>query len=110
MSGFPGSPRGEAPDLPLIQLTADIAHDLNNAMTVIMGRAQLMLMELPDDGSAREDLEEIARSARASADFTRRLLVYAREQTEALEPPEVPAIVAEVRKMLRETLRASHPA
>lgn len=110
MSEVPGPLEDPARALPLLHLTTDIAHDVNNAMGVIVGRAQLILLDLPDDAPQREDLEEIVRSARASAEFTRRLLVYVREQTEALEIPEVSAVVDEVRKMLRETLRADHPS
>jgi two-component system, cell cycle sensor histidine kinase and response regulator CckA len=66
------------------RLAGGVAHDFNNMLTAIRGYAQLMLVEVPEDGSLAEDLQEIDRAASRAADLTRQLLAFSRSQV--LEP------------------------
>ncbi|MBP1773617.1 MAG: sensor hybrid histidine kinase [Holophagaceae bacterium] len=57
-----------------------VAHDYNNMLGVILANADLALYQMGQDRPERKHLEEIARAARHSADLTRQLLGFARQQ------------------------------
>jgi len=62
------------------QLAGGIAHDFNNLITGISGHVSL-LQEEPGLGQlAREDLDQIQRSAERAANLTRQLLAFSRRQ------------------------------
>ncbi len=51
-----------------------VAHDLNNALVVILGEAELSASDLPPGSPLGESLEAILKAGRRAADLTRRLL------------------------------------
>jgi PAS domain S-box-containing protein len=57
-----------------------VAHDYNNMLGVILANADLALYQMSPDRAERKHLEEIIRAARHSADLTRQLLAFARQQ------------------------------
>ncbi len=65
------------------RLAGGVAHDFNNMLGVIIGRAELALARVDPTPPLREHLEEIRAAARHSADLTRQLLAFARRQTVA---------------------------
>jgi signal transduction histidine kinase len=62
------------------RLAGGVAHDFNNMLTAIRGNAELLLMDTPEGHPQREDLMEIRRAADRSADLTRQLLAFSRQQ------------------------------
>lgn len=62
------------------ELAAGVAHNLNNSLTVIQGRAQLLQMRSADAAAAKS-LEVIARAVADSSQTLRRLLDFARRDT-----------------------------
>ena len=54
--------------------TAAIAHELANLLTVVIGRAHLVLRTLPPDHPARADAEEIEAAAQRAAALSGRLI------------------------------------
>lgn len=59
--------RDQLQNLDLVDLPAHVrrvAHDMNQPLTVILGTADLLLMDLPPDSPLREDLQAIDREAR----------------------------------------------
>ncbi|HKS30650.1 MAG TPA: PAS domain-containing protein [Pyrinomonadaceae bacterium] len=62
------------------ELAAGVAHNLNNALTVIQGRAQLLLMRSTDEATSKS-LEVITRAVSDSAQTLRRMLDFARRGT-----------------------------
>jgi len=58
------------------RLAGGVAHDLNNALTAILGNAQLCRLDHPGD----EYLAAIDEAARRAADVTRQLLAFASRQ------------------------------
>ena len=62
------------------RLAGGVAHDFNNMTQIIMGNACMALDEIPPDSPLRGCLEEIQNSAQRSADMTRQLLGFARQQ------------------------------
>lgn len=62
-------------------LAGGVAHDFNNMLGVILGYAELALLDVDLGQSLRSNLEEIIKAADRSADLTRQLLAFARKQT-----------------------------
>jgi PAS domain S-box-containing protein len=63
------------------RLAGGVAHDFNNMLGVILGHADLALMEMEPSQPIYADLEEIRNAAVRSAELTRQLLAFARKQT-----------------------------
>ena len=63
------------------RLAGGVAHDFNNMLGVILGRADMVLEQLEPNHPHVEDLREIRVAAKRSADLTRQLLAFARKQT-----------------------------
>lgn len=70
------------------ELAAGVAHNLNNSLTVIQGRAQLLLMKQKhaDDATSRS-LEVITRAVNDSAQTLRRMLDFARRDAASTFAP-----------------------
>src|SRR6266702_3414075 len=83
------------------QLAGGIAHDFNNILTAILSTTQVLLKELPRGSRARQDVEEIADSARRAAGLTRQLLAFSRRQVLELKSLDLNALVNDQERMLR---------
>jgi PAS domain S-box-containing protein len=59
------------------ELAAGVAHNLNNSLTVIQGRAQLLLMRSTDEATSKS-LETITRAVAEGSQTLRRILEFAR--------------------------------
>ena len=62
------------------RLAGGVAHDLNNALTSIVGYTELALSGLGADHAARADVLEIRRAAGRAESVTRQLLAFSRKQ------------------------------
>ena len=82
------------------QLASGVAHDFNNILTVIIGRAYL----LADDNRIPPDLQEAANeillSGERAGDLTRRLLSVSRHQAMKLNDVDLNTIVTDMVRML----------
>jgi len=83
------------------RLAGGVAHDYNNMLSVILGYAEMALSRTAADDPLHADLEEIQHAATRSADITRQLLAFARQQTIAPEVLDLNADVERLLKMLR---------
>ena len=81
------------------QLAGGVAHDFNNQLQVILGSAEVILESVPADAPIREDLQEIQKAARHSADLTRQLLAFSRKQMIAPVVLDVNAAISGSLKM-----------
>ncbi len=64
----------------LSRLTAKVAHDFNNQLTVISGFAALAGKQLDDEHPVRDSLNEIARAADRSSQMISQLMTFSRKQ------------------------------
>ncbi|MDQ2973853.1 MAG: PAS domain-containing protein [Acidobacteriota bacterium] len=62
------------------ELAAGVAHNLNNSLTVIQGRAQLLLRNASDDSTARS-LQVISNAVEDGSKTLRRILEFARRDS-----------------------------
>ena len=83
------------------RLAGGVAHDFNNMLGVILGRAEIMFLGMKSEDQHYEDLQEIYKAARRSADLTRQLLAFARKQTIAPKLLNLNDTVEGMLKMLR---------
>ncbi len=61
------------------EMTAGIAHELNNPLTTVSGFAELLLEGQPEDSPIRHELELVLRESRRASDVVRRLLDFSRQ-------------------------------
>ncbi|OLE21353.1 MAG: hypothetical protein AUG49_22250 [Catenulispora sp. 13_1_20CM_3_70_7] len=82
------------------RLAGGIAHDFNNMLAVVLGRADLMLAELPADHLLRADLGAIREVAERGAALTRRILVFSRQEPLRPEKLDVNEVVTVTKEAL----------
>lgn len=87
----------------LAEMAAGVAHELNNPLSVIAGRAQL-LAQAEDDGQKRHVLEVIHENARAASSVVDDLMSYA-------DPPAPRAVPTAIGQIIDESIQlAAHKA
>ncbi|MCX7761651.1 MAG: ATP-binding protein, partial [Candidatus Kryptonium sp.] len=88
------------------RLTAGVAHDINNALTVILGNAQLARRLLTQDiEKAKEKLNEIEQTIRKTGEFTRKLLIFSREQPAVMKIIDLNSLINDFTKVMLKVLR-----
>ncbi|MFN3135660.1 MAG: PAS domain S-box protein, partial [Candidatus Kryptonium sp.] len=89
------------------RLTAGIVHDINNALTVILGNAQLAkrLLGQGDVEKVKEKFAEIENTIRKTGEFTRKLLIFSREQPAVMKISDLNSIVNDFTKVMLKALR-----
>jgi len=80
----------------LAEMAAGIAHELNNPLSVITGRAQL-IAQSETDGQKRNALERIVENAREASNLVEDLLAYA-------EPPQPRVGLIDIRQVIEEAI------
>lgn len=83
------------------RLAGGVAHDFNNMLTVIIGYSELSLTRIVKEDPMHDELEKIYKAAMRSADITRQLLAFSRQQAivpKVLNPNE---IIESMLKMIR---------
>ena len=83
------------------RLAGGVAHDFNNMLSVILGHAELALMQCSNSGPIYDALKIIHSSALRSADLTRQLLAFARKQTVAPKVLNLNDAVTNILNMLQ---------
>ena len=81
-----------------------MAHELNNPLTTIMGRAELMLVEA-DSGKSRRDLEQILTQGQRAAKIVQNLLSFARQTSPEMQLCDINEILRKVIEMLEHDFR-----
>lgn len=87
------------------RLASGIAHDFNNILTAIRGHADILLEDLREDDTARDDALAIQRAAERGAELTGQLLTFARGRPTDPVPVDVNDVVQDVRRLLRRLIR-----
>lgn len=82
------------------RLAGGVAHDFNNKLTVILGYAQLLKYEFPDNAHIQEQLNEITLAAEHSRDITAQLLTFSRQQVITPKSVNPNAVIADSSRTL----------
>jgi PAS domain S-box-containing protein len=88
-------------------LAGGIAHDFNNILSPIIGFTEMTAAELPEDGQARANLEEVLTAARRAKEMVRHILTFSRQDTQEMKPMRIAPVVQESMKLLRSSLPAT---
>jgi PAS domain S-box-containing protein len=83
------------------RLAGGVAHDFNNMLSVILGRAELVLLQTDASQPIHAHLLEIEEAAKRSANLTRQLLAFARRQTIMPEVLDLNKTVTDSLRMLQ---------
>jgi PAS domain S-box-containing protein len=83
------------------RLAGGVAHDFNNMLGVIIGRAEMALNTGVSTDELGHNLEEILKAGLRSADLTRQLLAFARKQTAIPEILDLNDTISGMLNMLR---------
>ena len=83
------------------RLAGGVAHDYNNALSVIIGFTELTIDDVDPNGPLRANLDEVLMAAKRAADITRQLLAFARKQTIAPRVLDLNENVESMLKMLQ---------
>ncbi len=90
------------------RLAGGVAHDFNNALTVIQTYATFVGEALEKGDPIQEDVAVILESARSAAGLTERLLAFGRRQVQQLEPVSlneaVDGIIGILRRIIGEDI------
>jgi two-component system cell cycle sensor histidine kinase/response regulator CckA len=87
------------------QLAGGVAHDFNNMLLAIRGRAELAARRTDLD-AVRQDLEVIVTTADRSAELVRRLLAFSGRQTLQPQPLDLRVVIEELLDLVRELIGA----
>lgn len=91
------------------RLAGGVAHDFNNMLNIIMGYSDMVTEKLDINSPVLESIDEIQEAARRSADLTRQLLAFARQQ--AIQPKmlslnkTVQAMIKMLRRLIGEDIQ-----
>lgn len=86
------------------QLAGGIAHDFNNILTPIIGYADMILADLPEESTIREDLTTIFNAAQRAKKLVSQILTFSRHFKEDAHPLAVTEAIDEVFKLLSSSL------
>jgi len=77
------------------RLAGGVAHEFNNQLTAIQGYCQMLLLNTSPDDNAYQQLKNIEKAVKRSADTANRLLAYSRRQTLQLKRVDIKKVVKE---------------
>jgi CheY-like chemotaxis protein len=86
------------------KLAGGLAHDFNNLLTGILGYSDLLLQMAENNDGMRESIEEIRKASERASALTRQLLSFSRKQIIHPKVLDLPAVIADLDKMLRRVI------
>ncbi|HHM24199.1 MAG TPA: hypothetical protein ENJ23_04080 [Bacteroidetes bacterium] len=88
------------------ELAGSIAHEINNPLTTILGRVQLLLLDRSIPEQARERLQKVEKQGIRVAELIKALLNFARQtpDLQQTEPVDVGDLIRETARLVRHSL------
>ncbi|MBI2467477.1 MAG: response regulator [Candidatus Rokubacteria bacterium] len=90
------------------ELVANVAHELNNPLTSVLGFASFIAERLPEEDPTRQELDLIMEEAGRARDIVRDLLDFSRRREYAPELTDVNAVVEQTVAMVRRQGSVDH--
>jgi len=89
------------------QLVAGVAHELNNPLTTIIGRAELLLTDI-SSGKASRDLQQIVTEGERAAKIVQNLLSFSRQTSPTKQFCNINEILRRVLQILENDFRVNN--
>jgi hypothetical protein len=86
------------------KLSAGIAHEFNNILTVISGGTELLMMKVTDGSTFHSSLKRILSASHRAAKLTSSMLAYSRKQISTPEVINLNDVICGLETLLRSTL------
>lgn len=83
------------------RLSAGVAHDFNNILSVIIGYSNLVMAQFGHNESLKQAVESIKDAGERAATLTKQLLAFSRKQVTEARIINLGEVVGDVEKMLR---------
>jgi signal transduction histidine kinase len=90
------------------EMSAGVAHELNNPLTTVVGFTELVMDELPDDSPHKKDLDLALREARRARTVVRRLLDFSRQSETVRVRTDMNEVVTDVLALMRHLMMTSN--
>jgi len=82
-------------------LAGGVAHDINNALTPIIGYSELILLTLNPDSPLTPKIQHIRQSARRASELISRILAFSRRQVILQEERDINTLIRDTAAMFR---------
>ncbi|MFC1891747.1 PAS domain S-box protein, partial [Thermodesulfobacteriota bacterium] len=82
-------------------LAGGIAHEFNNVLGIILGNAELAMLDIPISNPASNFLVNILTASKRARDAVKQILTISRQKDQKLRPVDITALVKESIKLLR---------
>ncbi|CAM4215658.1 sensor histidine kinase [Zobellia roscoffensis] len=89
------------------EITAGIAHELNTPLANILGFTELLKERIDDSGAVR-DLDKIVENAIFSREIVKKLMFFACEMPQEMQPVELNEMIESTLKLLTPSLRTKN--
>ena len=89
-------------------LAGGVAHDFNNILTVIIGNAALLQMNLPRNSPLMTYLQQMLDASERAAGLTRGLLAFSRKHAMTLTSVDLNAVVQNIKNLLLMVVGEGH--
>jgi PAS domain S-box-containing protein len=83
------------------QLAGGVAHDFNNLLQGIRGYTEMSLIDLPDQATAHEHLEQVIKAVERATSLVRQLLAFSRKQLLEMKCLNLNQVIADLLNLLR---------
>ena len=85
-------------------LAGGIAHEFNNALSVILGFTELTQRDMPPGSRAWSNLQEVLHASHRSKDLVQQILAFSHPSEHKQEPIHLALVIQEALKLLRASL------
>ena len=88
-------------------LAGGIAHDFNNILFPIIGFAEMLEEDIPDNSPFKEGINEILTGAKRAKELVKQILTFSRQVEQELKPLKPHLVIKEVIKLIKSTIPTS---
>lgn len=88
------------------QLSAGLAHDFNNILSIISGNVELMLSKNNVEERTQKKLLDIEKAVERGSDLTRRLMGFSKHEPRAMEVVQVDGALGDCTELAKRTLNS----
>ena len=85
-------------------LVGGIAHEINNIVGIILGNAELAMLDVPKSDPAGECLQEILTASFRAKEVVRQIMTFARKTPDTRKPIDICETVKKSMKLIRSTI------